>query len=73
MMTLRSFLSLHLLSVISIEVESIEMHRALNVNNYISGRLYSVEISLVIVKDCVEDFHGLKGNISIKENGARHS
>ena len=72
-MTLRSFLSLHLLSVVSIEVESIEMHGALNVNNYISSRFYSVEISLVIVKDCVEDFHGLKGNVSIKENGARHS
>ena len=73
MMTLRSFLSLHLLSVISIEVESIEMHGAFNVYNYISGRLYSVEICLVIVKDCVQDFHGLKGNISIKETGERHS
>ena len=60
-MTLRSFFSLHLLSVISIEVEGIEMHGSLNVNNYISGRLYSVEICLVIVKDCVQNLHSLKG------------
>ena len=71
-MTLRSFLSLHLLSVISVEVEGIEMHRALNVNNYIAGCLYPVEISLVIVKDCVQNFHCLKTNISIKENDERN-
>ena len=50
----------NLLSVISIEVEGIEMHWSLNVNNYIAGRLDSVEICLVIVKDCVQNFHSLK-------------
>ena len=60
MMTLRSFFSLHLLSVISIEVEGIEMNGSLNVNNYISGSLYSVEICLVIVQDCVQYLYSLK-------------
>ena len=53
-------LSLHLLSVISIEVEGIEMNGSLNVNNYISGSLYSVEICLVIVQDCVQYLYSLK-------------
>ena len=71
-MTLRSFFSLHLLSVISIEVEGIEMNGSLNVNNYISGRLYSVEICLVIVQDCVQYLHSLKRKyFSIKEKGER--
>ena len=48
------------------------MHWALNVNNYIASRLYSVEISLVIVKNGVQNFHGLKRNISIKENNERN-
>ena len=48
------------------------MHGALNVNNDVPGRLYPVEICLVIVQDCVQNLHGLKGIISIKENGARH-
>ena len=59
-MTLRSFFSIHLLSVISIEVEGVEMHEALNIDNNISGSLNSVEIRLVIVKDCVQNFNSLK-------------
>ena len=37
------------------------MHGSLNIDNDIAGRLDSVEICLVIVKDCVQNFHSLKG------------
>ena len=37
-------MDLLLLSVISIEVEGVEMHEALNIDNNISGSLNSVEI-----------------------------
>ena len=36
------------------------MDGAFNINNNVSGRLNSVEICLVIVKDCVQNFHSLK-------------
>ena len=36
------------------------MDGAFNINNNVSGRLNSVEICLVIVKDCVQNFNSLK-------------
>ena len=47
------------LSIVPIEVEGIEVDGALNIDDDVPGGLDPVELRLVVLKDGVQDLHGL--------------